>query len=462
MNTQKYVLGVDIGTSSVKICVVDYQTLKPVDFKSIPCLAKVSSNHPKGNEQNVITIFEAFVKCLSAFPENLLNQVYSIGVCGQMHGIVFWNEQFVSNFWNNGLKLKICNSVSNLYTWQDARVDLTFLKKLPKPESHLNIYSGYGCSTIFWLKENELDIFNQYTYCGTVQDLIVSILCNRKDSIMSTHNAASWGYFNVINGSWNKNILERVNFPVHFLPQVVPPGNIAGTLFKSLYGLQKGTMIGVALGDLQCSVLATSPIETDAVINISTSAQIAFITKHTEHVFGSIEYFPFFQNYFLVVAASLNGGNVLDIFVNSILNWIVSLGLSITKDLWSQLLKSSSEEYINTSLIVSPLMMAERHDPLTYGSLMNITSENLTINQMFTGICQGIVKNLYKMMPKEILIKENIQQIIGTGSVLTNNVVIKQEIQKLYELPLNIKVTGDAAFGAALSMMNEVLLVNIK
>lgn len=76
MNTQKYILGIDIGTSSVKICVSDNQGHKPVDSKSVPCLAKVSSKHPRGNEQNVFTIFKAFKKCLSAFPENLLKQVH--------------------------------------------------------------------------------------------------------------------------------------------------------------------------------------------------------------------------------------------------------------------------------------------------------------------------------------------------------------------------------------------------
>lgn len=72
-----------------------------------------------------------------------------------MHGIVFWNEQFVQNFWDSGFPSKTDKFVSNLYTWQDARTDFQFLGKLPKPHSHLKAYSGYGCNTIFWLKENQ-------------------------------------------------------------------------------------------------------------------------------------------------------------------------------------------------------------------------------------------------------------------------------------------------------------------
>lgn len=42
----------------------------------------------------------------------------------------------------------------------------------------------------------------------------------------------------------------------------------------------------MALGDLQCSVMATLSSSTDAVINISTSAQIAFISKTIEQKHG--------------------------------------------------------------------------------------------------------------------------------------------------------------------------------
>jgi hypothetical protein len=44
-----------------------------------------------------------------------------------------------------------------------------------------------------------------------------------------------------------------------------------------------------------------------------------------------VEYFPYFENDYLAVAASLNGGNVLNVFVKSVLNWVSVLGLNITE-----------------------------------------------------------------------------------------------------------------------------------
>ncbi|XP_050437209.1 sedoheptulokinase-like isoform X2 [Adelges cooleyi] len=439
MSNYKLILGIDIGTSSIKISIIDGKTLELVDSKSISPNAKVKSNNPRGDEQNVLKIFKALQKCISLFPENLLKQVEGIGVCGQMHGIVFWKKQFIQTLWDNHFNIEKSDLVSNLYTWQDARVDASYLEKLPKPKSHLNIYSGYGCSTIFWLNENQINELNKYKYCGTIQDLIVSILCNREDSIMSTHNAASWGYFDVKNNAWNINILKKANFPTNLLPSTVIPGTLAGNLFNTMYGLHKGIVIGVALGDLQCSVLAHFPSLKDAIINISTSAQVAYITNHVEQTSA--------------VAASLNGGNALDVLVKSIFSWIKDLGLSVTEeDLWNRLLNLSSEEN-TTSLIVNPLMMGERHDPSTYGSLLNITNNNLSVGQIYSGFCKGIVNNLLKMMPKEMLLNADIKKIIGTGTVIVKNSIIRHEIEKNYHMPLIVKETGDAAFGAALSMV---------
>lgn len=88
------------------------------------------------------------------------------------------------------------------------------------------------------------DILNSYDYCGTIQDLIVSALCNQEEPIMSIQNAASWGYFNVRDRSWNADILREAQFPIHLLPSVVQPGTIFGTLYNTVYGIPKGVLIG--------------------------------------------------------------------------------------------------------------------------------------------------------------------------------------------------------------------------
>lgn len=58
----------------------------------------------------------------------------------------------------------------------------------------------------------------------------------------------------------------------------------------------------------------------------------------------------------------------------------------------------------------------------------------------------------FRMMPREMLLKAGIQKIIGTGSVITKNHVIKKEIENGFNLPLSIEMPHDAALGAALAV----------
>ncbi|KAL1451315.1 hypothetical protein WDU94_005704, partial [Cyamophila willieti] len=220
-----------------------------------------------------------------------------------MHGIVFWRHPA----WNDKFEL-VNENISNLITWQDTRCDHDYLATLPRPDSHLKAYTGYGNNTLLWLLDNQPDAVQQFTHAATIQvnktpllwlfdnqpdavqqfthaatiqDFIVAMLCDLQAPVMSNQNAASWGYFNCKLNAWNAEILRahHPQFPLHLLPDIQPSGTVVGKLTRDWLGITKDTPINVALGDLQCSVLATLQHNTDAIVNISTSAQIAFIDE---------------------------------------------------------------------------------------------------------------------------------------------------------------------------------------
>lgn len=67
----------------------------------------------------------------------------------------------------------------------------------------------------------------------------------------------------------------------------------------------------------------------------------------------------------------------------------------ISDELWNRFSRLPSEEH-ETPLSVNPLLFGERHDPTTYGSLTNITHDNLTLAGLFSAFCKGLVINLLK------------------------------------------------------------------
>ncbi|XP_022086305.1 sedoheptulokinase-like [Acanthaster planci] len=458
----KFVLGIDLGTSSVKVCVYDPETEHTVQSAVSETNAKITRElqPPGAAEQDVTKILEACEACLRRLDADHLKQVQCIGIAGQMHGCVCWSGHDGTEL-NPGLNqldwFDQSILTSQLVTWQDGRCTPEFIATLPKPDSHLRLATGHGCATLFWLQQNSPQIVERFEHAGTVMDLLVAMLCNLTATVMSVQNAASWGYFNVTEKQWNQEILSSAGFPVHLLPKVVDPGSIVGKLCSSWCGIPAGCEVGVAMGDLPCSVLPSLEWQTDAVVNISTSAQLVTSTppafnppKSTPS--STVEYFPYFRGQYLAVAAALTGGNVLEHFVSTMQEWARELGLQISKDEAYEKMIEKGLGVEETDLWIVPTLFGERHIPSQRASILNLTMANASLGDTTRALCQGVIQNLHDMMSKKDLFDRGIKRIIGCGSALLRNKVLMQELERAFQLPVDYKKGGDAAEGAAVAM----------
>ena len=99
-------MGIDIGTTSVSLSVLDRDTRKQVKAETIPGGSFIRTDSPWEKLQNVDEIEKkvtyAVQKLLSEFGD-----IDAIGLTGQMHGILYVDQTG--------------NCVSPLYTWQDGR-----------------------------------------------------------------------------------------------------------------------------------------------------------------------------------------------------------------------------------------------------------------------------------------------------------------------------------------------------
>ncbi|XP_032518710.2 sedoheptulokinase-like [Danaus plexippus] len=460
MSDKEYILGMDIGTTSVKVCVYDPHTKELVAKQSKDTAANIPSDLGiEGNKQDVPKIVSAVHYCVSRLPRDVLRHVKKIGVCGQMHGVVLWKNGAWEKVEKEGAFIRYegnRENMSALYTWQDTRCKPEFLETLPKPDSHLQCYSGYGCATLLWMLKHKPEKLKNFTYSATVQDFVVAMLCDLDVPKTSDQNAASWGYFNTEKNEWNIDILKSIDFPVNLLPKVIRSGEIAGTLSCCWNGIPEGTPVGAAMGDLQCSILATLENGQDAVLNISTSAQLAFVVDQIKDLgCTTIEHLPYFNNTYLVVAASLNGGNVLATFVKMLQQWMLEFGFPIPQSkVWEKLIALGLDASDGTDMKISPLLLGERHSPTAKAAVENIDLSNIQLGHVFRSLCNSIIDNIHCMMPKKILLDANIKRIVGNGSGLSRNAVLQRAVEHNYSLPLEFTSGGDAARGAAVAVQN--------
>lgn len=458
----KYLLGIDMGTTSVKTTVIEEKTRKVVAEHSKPTESYIVQNEIK-SEQDVVKIIEALDHCMSKISKKILKQVIGIGICGQQHGLVCWSSE--NKPWKvKKQTLKIDkHKTSVLYTWQDGRCTPTFLQSLPKEDSHLSIHTGFGCCTLFWLQRNSPETLDPFNCAGTIADFVVSMLCDLDRPTMTPQNGSSWGYFNTYDNSWNVKILQEASFPVHLLPSVVQANTIAGHLKSSWYQIPIGTPIGAALGDLQSAVNAILHDHSHAMVNLSTSAQLVFVESGfnpndaREDDPEAVKIVPYFEDKYLYEVALLNGGNALNLLVTNAHQCLKQYGSSIKKDtLWTKLIAAACEKIAETDLQTIPAFLGERFDPNLRASITNITSSNFQLASIFRSLCKGIIASFHNILPEDSLKRRGISKIIGTGSALLRNKALQMELETQYHIPIEYKHTGDAPLGAALSILNTL------
>lgn len=201
MTTSDLYMGLDLGTTSVKLCLYDKSTGQATRNETAVTSASVESG-VNCNEQDSDAIFKAIEKCIAGIPLGEREHITGIGIAGQMHGVILWNR-VLTQYANDCRYRKL---TSNLYTWQDLRCSNDFLSSLPKPDSSIPISSGYGCATLFWLARNDPRSLEHFDHAGSIMDFLVFVLCGLDKPVMSEQLCCSWGYYNTNRHSWNMDM----------------------------------------------------------------------------------------------------------------------------------------------------------------------------------------------------------------------------------------------------------------
>lgn len=425
-------LGIDIGTTTISANLIDCcsgESIFSVSRKS-NAFIKHSSSFVKIQSPSVIFSLVSEMLDIIIRQYGLPN---SIGVTGQMHGILYYDDKG--------------DACSPLYTWQDSRAEekdihgLSALEKI-KNLTGYNISSGYGMATHY---SNMLLGEVREEACGfaTIGDYVTMKLCGLNKPLMHASNAASLGLYDLKKQKTDEIAIKKTGISDIFIPQI--------TTGATITGCWRNIPVSTAIGDNQASFMGSvAEPDKSLCINIGTGSQISFKIKKTIDS-DMLEIRPLIDDSFLLVGSALCGGRALAVLEKLVKEIAFRVGANIDSG-YGQLDEAASEWFgSDEELVVDTKFFGTRINPAVRGSISNISSDNFTLGNLACSIMKGAVKELYDMYVGSGFSLDSMSAVVASGNGLRKSAVWRKYVEYIFGLPLLIPThKEEAAYGAAL------------
>jgi Sugar (pentulose and hexulose) kinases len=443
-------LGLDIGTTTISAVVVGMEEREILKAYTIPNGSFIETDLPWEKIQDPDKIMQKALGLL----EEILQEHQDIGVIGltgQMHGIVYLDE--------NG------KHISPLYTWQDGRGNIPVEKILsedPVPEDALSeagrsicgileeeygvkAHTGYGLVTHLYNCRNNLVPEGAAKVC-TIMDYLGMRLTGRRTPLMHSSNAASLGLYDAKKNGFRADILQKAGADADILPEVTDD-------FISV-GSYKGIPVSAAIGDNQASFLGSVENAADSVlVNMGTGGQISVLSD-TYFTAKGIEARPFVKGHYLLAGSSLCGGRAYALLEHFFRSYAEAAGITGV-DHYSVMGKILDEKNDGEKLKVNTTFSGTREKPEKRGSIKNIGTENFTPKALIGGVLEGMAEELYKMYRKiEKGLAGPKTRMVASGNGIRKNRHLQEVMSEKFGMSLELaKREEEAAYGAAVSGM---------
>lgn len=428
------ILGIDIGTTTVTALVLN--TDKSEIVKS--CTLKNDSfigGRVFEKLQDPETIIDTVKTAIKNVTDGI--EVTAIGITGQMHGILYLDKDNAP--------------CSPLMIWQDERGNqlykngLSYAEYLTK-ETKYKAASGFGLTTHFYnLINNEIPE-NAVILC-TIHDYLAALLTGTKP-VTHSSDAASLGFYNLKENSFDDNALAIAGIDKTFLPEVIKNTALAGKTNCDF--LPDDIPVAVAIGDNQGSFLGSvADTEKSILVNVGTGSQVSFVTDKVEELScGEIR--PLTDNKYIFVGASLCGGRAYAILKAFFEKCAEMLG-GTKENLYSLMDKKAENiQAFSDLLTVNCQFCGTREDPKIRGSIENIGIENFTPENLILGTLKGVSKELYLMYESEkTLLTQEPSTLVCSGNGLRKSEIWRRLFTEDFNMEATLpKHSEEAAVGA--------------
>ena len=255
-----YYIGVDLGTSAVKLILMDKEgnVVKTVSREYPLYFPK-----PGWSEQNPSDWYENAVEGIKELTDGVdAAQVAGISFGGQMHGLVILDKDNEvirpAILWNDGRTTKECDYLNNT------------IGKDKIAEYTANIaFAGFTAPKILWLRENEPENFKKISKIMLPKDYLAYKMTGVHCTDVS--DASGMLLFDVKNRCWSKEMLDICGIDENCMAKVFESYECVGNLTKEAaqrMGLTENVKVIAGAGDNAAAAVGTGTVG-DGKCNIS-------------------------------------------------------------------------------------------------------------------------------------------------------------------------------------------------
>ena len=255
-----YYIGIDLGTSAVKIILTDE---KGSIIKSVSRDYPLSFPHPGWSEQNPEDWWNAVKSGIEELVSGISPaDIKAIGCAGQMHGLVMTDES------GNVLRPAILWNDTRTGRQNDYLNNTVGKEKLRALTGNIS-FAGFTAPKVLWVKENEPEIFAKCSRICLPKDYINYKLTGVFATDVS--DASGTLYFDVKNRAWSDEMLDILGIDTSYLPKVFESSEIIGK--TTLCGLSADVVAGA--GDNAGAAIGTGTYESGRCnISLGTSGTV--------------------------------------------------------------------------------------------------------------------------------------------------------------------------------------------
>ena len=310
-----YLLGYDIGSSSVKACLVNADTGKIVasdffpkeEMKIIAVKSGWAEQEPADWWTNLKLAHQSVMQKAGAKGED----IQAIGITWQMHGLVLVDKD------KNVLRPSII--------WCDSRAvpygERAF-KAIGEEKclSHLlNSPGNFTASKLAWVKENEPHIYEKIDKLMLPGDYIGMKLTG--DIVVTIEGMSEGMFWDFKTNTLSEDVLNYYGIPKSFFPEIKPifgiQGYVSSEAAKEL-GLKGGTPVSYRAGDQPNNALSLNVFEPGEIASTAGTSgvvygvldQLNYDKLSRVNTFAHVNYTP--EQIRLGVLLCINGTGILN------------------------------------------------------------------------------------------------------------------------------------------------------